>query len=46
MEDAMSKANVEERLTALERTVAELVQSARPAGRVKDWPRTKKGYSR
>lgn len=34
----MSQANVEERLSALERTVAEFVK--RSAGRVKDWKRT------
>jgi len=31
---------VEERVSALERAVAELVQSRRPAGRAKDWRRT------
>ena len=36
----MSQTNVEERIAALERTVAELVQSPRPARRVKDWKRT------
>ncbi len=36
----MSQTTVEDRVSALERTVAELVQSRRPAGRVKDWQRT------
>ena len=36
----MSQTTVEERVSALERTVAELVQSRRAAGRVKDWQRT------
>jgi hypothetical protein len=36
----MSQTTVEERVSALERTVAELVQSRRPAGRGKDWRRT------
>ena len=36
----MSQATVEERVSALERTVAALVQSGRPFGRVKDWQRT------
>ena len=36
----MSQTNVEERISALERTVAELVQSRRSAGRLKDWQRT------
>ena len=36
----MSQTKVEERITALERTVAQLVQSRRSAGRVKDWKRT------
>lgn len=36
----MSRTTVKERISALERTVAELVQSWRPAGRVKDWRRT------
>jgi len=36
----MSKTNLEERVSALERTVAELVQSRRPADRAKDWRRT------
>ena len=36
----MSQTTVEERISALERTVAELVQSRRPAGRVKDWQQT------
>ncbi len=36
----MSQTTVEERVSALGRTVAELVQSRRPAGRVKDWRRT------
>jgi hypothetical protein len=32
--------SVEERISMLERTVAELVQSRLSAGRVKDWKRT------
>jgi hypothetical protein len=36
----MPQTKVEERISALERTVAELVQSRRSAGRVKDWKRT------
>jgi hypothetical protein len=36
----MSQMSVEERLSALERTVAELVQSRQTAGRGKDWRRT------
>jgi hypothetical protein len=40
MEDSMSQTTVEERISALERTVAELVQSRRTTGRVKDWKRT------
>ena len=36
----MSQAKVEERLSALEQTVAQLIQSRRPAGRAKDWKRT------
>jgi hypothetical protein len=36
----MSQANVEERITALERTVAELLRSRGPDKRVKDWTRT------
>ena len=36
----MSQTTVEERISALERTVAELVQSRRTTGRVKDWKRT------
>jgi hypothetical protein len=36
----MAQTKVEERISALERTVAELVQSRRSAGRVKDWKRT------
>ena len=36
----MAQTKVEERISALERTVAELVQSQRSAGRVKDWKRT------
>ncbi len=36
----MSPTTVEERVAALERTVAELVQSRQPAGRTKDWTRT------
>ncbi len=36
----MSHTNVEERISALERTVAELVQSRQPTGRTKDWRRT------
>lgn len=36
----MSNANVEERLSALERTLAELIRSRRPSGREKDWKRT------
>jgi peptidoglycan hydrolase CwlO-like protein len=35
-----AQTKVEERISALERTVAELVQSRRSAGRVKDWKRT------
>jgi hypothetical protein len=35
----MSQTNVEERIAALERAVAQLVQS-RKASRVKDWKRT------
>ena len=42
----MSQTTVEERISALERTVAELVQSRRPAGRVKDWQRTVGMFSR
>ena len=36
----MSRKTVAERISALERTAAELVRSLRPAGRVKDWKRT------
>jgi len=36
----MAQTKAEERISALERTVAELVQSRRSAGRVKDWKRT------
>ena len=36
----MSRTTIEERISALERTVAELVRSRRPTGRVKDWQRT------
>ena len=36
----MSRTTIEERISALERTVAELVRSRRAAGRVKDWQRT------
>lgn len=36
----MSQPTVKERVSALERVVAELVQSRLPAGRVKDWRRT------
>jgi hypothetical protein len=36
----MSQTTVEERISALERIVAELVQSRRRASRVKDWKRT------
>ena len=36
----MSQMTVEERISALDRTVAELVQSRRPAGRMKDWQRS------
>lgn len=36
----MSQTNVEERISALERTVAELVQTRQPSGQVKDWKRT------
>ena len=36
----MSQANVEERIAALERTVAELAQGRGAAGRMKDWKRT------
>jgi hypothetical protein len=36
----MSQTSVEERITALERTVAELVQSQRLDSRVKGWKRT------
>jgi molybdenum-dependent DNA-binding transcriptional regulator ModE len=36
----MSQTKLEERISALERTVAELVQSRRPRGRSKDWRRT------
>ena len=41
----MSQTTVEERVSALERTVAELVQSRRPPGRVKDWQRTVRMFS-
>ena len=36
----MSQVSVEERISALERTVAQLVQSRETASRVKDWKRT------
>ena len=36
----MSQASVEERISALERTVAQLVQSRETASLVKDWKRT------
>jgi hypothetical protein len=36
----MAQTNVEERIAALERTVAELVQSRQSGSRVKDWKRT------
>jgi hypothetical protein len=36
----MPQLSVEERISALERAVAELVQSRQTAGRVKDWKRT------
>jgi hypothetical protein len=36
----MSQTNVDERLSALERTVAQLVQWRRATGRGKDWKRT------
>jgi hypothetical protein len=36
----MSPISVEERISALERTVAQLVQSRDAASRVKDWKRT------
>ena len=36
----MSQANVEERITALERTVAELLRGRGPGKRIKDWTRT------
>lgn len=36
----MSDTQVEERISALERTVADLVQSRQSTGRVKDWKRT------
>jgi hypothetical protein len=39
-EVSMAQASVEERISALERAVAELVQSGRLGGRVKDWKRT------
>jgi hypothetical protein len=40
MEVSMSQANVEERISALERVVAELIQMQGPPRRVKDWKRT------
>ena len=36
----MSRVSVEERVSALERTVAQLVQSRDATSRVKDWKRT------
>ncbi len=36
----MSQMSVEERISALERTVAQLVQSRQTASRTKDWKRT------
>ena len=36
----MSETSVEERISALERTVAKLVEMHGPADRVKDWKRT------
>ena len=36
----MAQTTVEKRVSALDRTVAELVQTGRPAGQVKDWQRT------
>lgn len=36
----MAQTSVEERISALERAVAELVQSRQRAGRAKDWKRT------
>jgi hypothetical protein len=39
-EDSMSQMSVEERISALERTVAQLVQSRDAASPVKDWKRT------
>lgn len=36
----MSAANVEERILALERTVAELVRAQQPPAQEKDWKRT------
>jgi hypothetical protein len=36
----MSQLSVEERISALERAVAGLVQARQPASRVKDWRRT------
>ena len=36
----MSQTSVEERISALERTIADLVQWRRGANRVKDWKRT------
>lgn len=36
----MSQTNVEERISALERAVAELARTRAPDGRVKDWKRT------
>ena len=36
----MSQMSVNERISALERTVAQLVQSQQTVGRVKDWKRT------
>jgi hypothetical protein len=39
-EDSMSQASVEERISALERTVAQLVRSRETTSPVKDWKRT------
>jgi hypothetical protein len=36
----MAQGSVEERISALERTVAELIQSRRLTNRAKDWKRT------
>jgi molybdenum-dependent DNA-binding transcriptional regulator ModE len=36
----MSQTSVEERISALERTVAKLVEMQRPSDRGKDWKRT------